>query len=120
MKKIVLLIVLPLLLGCKSQMEKTVKEGHFDACKKATVEKLIENYFADPKWESFIADDGKYHINVTGKITFNNKPAKALLQFYIYEDDERWEVNAFEINGKPQQDLMVVELIEDMCNEYKE
>jgi hypothetical protein len=34
----------------------------------------------------------------------------------VYED-QSWEINAFEIDGQPQDDYMVIELINLMCQE---
>jgi hypothetical protein len=105
------------LFGCKAKMDETIKKGYFDACKKHNVETLVNGFFANPKWESFISpDDDKYHLNVSGQITYDNALVNALVQFETHED-ERWQINAFEINGEPQDEFMVAELINEMCLE---
>ncbi|MSQ79345.1 MAG: hypothetical protein EXR21_06680 [Flavobacteriaceae bacterium] len=115
MKQIIFLILITTLFGCKSDMDKTIKEGHFDACKKHNVETLVNSFFANPKWESFVSpDDDKYHLNVVGQITYDNKPVNALIQFEM-DGNDRWQINSFEINGEAQNDLMVAELINEMC-----
>jgi hypothetical protein len=115
MKQIILLIIIITLVGCKSEMDKTIKEGYFDACKKYNVETLITSFFANPKWEGFVSpDDNKYHLNASGQIMYDNQTENALIQFEMVGDD-RWQVNAFEINGKAQDELMVAELINEMC-----
>jgi hypothetical protein len=93
-----------------------VKEGYFDLCEETTVEVLVQNFFANPSWDSFFADDDYYYINVTGNIMYNNAEAFTLVQFSVYED-QTWEINAFEIDGQPQDDYMVIELINLMCQE---
>ncbi len=115
MKQLLIITIFISFIGCKSEMDKTIKQGYFDACKKHTVEKLVESFFANPKWESFISpDDDKYHLNASGQITYDNKTVNAIIQFEM-EGDNRWQINAFEINGVPQDEVMVAELINEMC-----
>ena len=104
------------LAGCDLATENIVREGYFDLCEETTVDDLVKNFFANPAWDSFYADDNYYYINVTGNMIYNNVEAFALVQFSVYEDDS-WEVNAFEIDGQPQEDYMVIELINLMCEE---
>ena len=47
---------------------------------------------------------------------YNNVEAFALVQFSVYEDDT-WEINAFEIDEQPQEEYMIIELIQLMCEE---
>ncbi|MDA1336174.1 MAG: hypothetical protein O2818_04720 [Bacteroidetes bacterium] len=96
-------------------MENTVRNGFLDDCPTYTVEHLVNNYFESPEWESFIADDGNFYVNVSGGFIYDNEPANALLQFYV--EGDRFEVNAFEINRTPQSDFLVFSLIADMCDE---
>jgi hypothetical protein len=117
MKKILLTVLIASLFGCKAKMDDTIKKGYFDSCRKYNVETLINGFFANPKWESFISpDDDKYHLNVSGQIMYDNAPANAIVQFEIH-DDERWQINAFEINGEPQEDFMIAGLVDEMCVE---
>ena len=103
------------LFGCKSEMDNTIKKGFFDACQEYNVETLVNSFFANPEWESFVSpDDDKYHLNASGQITYDNKPANALIQFEM-DGNDSWEINAFEINGEAQNDFMAAELINKMC-----
>jgi hypothetical protein len=120
MKRLLLLILVASLFGCKSNMDDSIKKGHFDACKKYNVETLVNSFFANPKWESFVSsDDNNYHLNATGQITYDNKPVNALIQFQINNDDS-WQINSFEINGEPQNDDTIIELINEMCSSASE
>ena len=115
MKQLIVLLIIITLVGCKSEMDKTIKQGYFDACEKHNVETLVNSFFANPKWESFVSpDDDKYHLNASGQITYENKPVNAVIQFEM-DGDDRWQINAFEINGEAQNDFMVAELINEMC-----
>lgn len=115
MKRLIVLLIIITLVGCKSEMDKTIKQGYFDACKKHNVETLVTSFFANPKWESFVSpDDNKYHLNASGQIMYDNQTVNAVIQFEM-EGDDRWQINAFEINGEAQNELMVAELINEMC-----
>jgi len=97
-------------------MDDTIKKGYFNGCKKATVEQLVNNFFNNPKWESFVSpEDDKYHLNVSGQIQYDEKPANAIIQFEVLEN-EKWQINAFTINGEPQEDEIILELVSEMCN----
>ena len=116
MKQTAVFILVLIFIGCKSKMDDTVKKGYFDNCKKGNVEQLINGFFANPHWKSFVSpDDDKYHLNVTGDIQYEGKEASALIQFEILKND-RWQINSFMINGQPQSNEMVYELIYEMCN----
>jgi len=110
------LLLLFSLSGCEYATENIVKEGYFDLCQETTVDDLVQNFFANPSWDSFYADDNYFYINVTGNIMYNNVEAFALVQFSVYEDDT-WEINAFEIDEQPQEEYMIIELIQLMCEE---
>ena len=115
MKRLIAISILITTIGCKSGMDKIIKEGYFDACKNHNVETLVKSFFANPEWVSFVSpDDNKYHLNASGQITYFGKVVNAVIQFEM-EGEERWKINAFEINGQPQDDEMIIELISEMC-----
>lgn len=115
MKQLLVVAILLTIVGCRSEMDRTIKEGYFDACQTDNVETLVESFFANPKWESFVSpDDNKYHLNASGQILYDNETVNALIQFEM-EGDGRWQINAFELNGEPQDEYMVTELINEMC-----
>ena len=103
--------------SCTQMAESTVRNGNLTLCDEHTVEELVDEFFDKPKWQSFVGEDGELYVNIEGGITYYGEPVKALLQF-IVEDDE-FEVNAFEIDGDPQNDLMVLSLLNKMCETIK-
>lgn len=118
MNKIYIILFTILFAGCKNSMEDKIKSGYFNDCQIADVETLINSFFSNPKWESFISpDDNLFHLNVEGQITFNGEPAEATVQFQSDKNDS-WFINAFEINSRPQADMMISSLISKMCEEY--
>lgn len=118
MNKIYIVLFIILFAGCKNSMEDKIKSGYFNDCQIANVETLINSFFSNPKWESFISpDDNLFHLNIKGQITFNGEPAEATVQFQSDKNDS-WFINAFEINSRPQADMMISSLISKMCEEY--
>ena len=106
-----------LFVGCNSTDSRLdlVKNGKFDFCPQKTVKEMVNGYIANPKWEALVASDGEDYVNVSGQITYFDKPVDMLLQFQVDTDSERFEVNAFEMNGVPQNYFMSDSLLENMC-----
>lgn len=106
--------------GCfmESKEIKIVKSGHFDNHPEKTVGEAIEGFMSSPQWESGTGIDGetkgKTLVNVKGKITFMEKEVTAALQFIVDTTKETFQLNAFELNGIPQNPFMTVALIEKM------
>ena len=108
-----------LFVGCSSTDSRIslVKNGVMDFCPQATVNELVNNYVANPKWSAIVATDGEDYVNLKGKITYDERPANMLLQFKVDTNSDRFEVNAFEINEIPQNVFMQNALLSDMCSE---
>lgn len=117
-KKIILLLLLVLfLVGCLPDAEVSlVKDGMLDACPQKTVGGMATDYLGAPSWQSLVAEDGKTYVNLSGKITFNEKPVDALIQFLVHERGDTFEINAFEMNGISQNLLMLNGLLTNMCD----
>ena len=94
-----------------------IKNGSFDFCPGVTINEMVNSYIANPRWDYFKATDGKYYVNVEGQIYYYEQLVDMLLQFRIYNSSDRFEVNAFEIQGEPQYEYMTDALLENMCNE---
>ena len=117
----VLAILLTLIVaGCFGDSEEIsiVKNGHFNGHPQKTVGEAVDNFFANPKWESGVGSDGetkgKTLVNATGKITYMDKEVKAEIQFIVNKDNGTFNMNAFEMNGIPQNVFMVAGLINKM------
>ena len=112
---IVLTVFILFLTSCSTSPLDTVKYGYLDDCPDYTMEELVESYFDNPKWESFIADDGRNYVNVTGGLTLYDEPVQALLQFKIRDD--LFMVKVFEIEGETMTDGDLFEVLSNMCVE---
>ncbi len=73
-----------------------VKGGSFNECNSISVEKLSSNFFSNPEWAAIQAADGNKYINLSGGMTY-------------------FEIVAFEMNGIPQNQLMINGLVKSMC-----
>ncbi|MBN1599038.1 MAG: hypothetical protein JW894_12155 [Bacteroidales bacterium] len=79
-----------------------------------TVTEAVNGFFSEPKWESFFdVEIEGFYVNMKGGMTFDGKPVDALLQFKVTSIFD-CEISAFEMNGVPQNELMLVGLLEKM------
>jgi hypothetical protein len=111
-----LAVVLTLsLLGCGNDNVDLVKGGTLQSCPNITVEKMVNSFMGNPKWESLLADDNNHYVNISGDITYDEKDAKAVIQFKVNNENNSFEFNAFEINNEPMGELVASALVEKMC-----
>ena len=100
------------LFGRDDKYVSMVKGGTLEAYPQTTVGNAFGDFMPDAKWESLLADDGKRYVNVRGTIQYMEKDVEAVVQFLIDSDNDRFEYNAFEMNGIPQNNLMFWALLE--------
>ncbi|MGO9533311.1 MAG: zinc ribbon domain-containing protein [Syntrophobacteraceae bacterium] len=102
----------------ESRAVKLVKTGHLQNYPQRTVGEAIDSFFGDPKWESGTSADGetkgKTFVNAKGKIKFMEKDVDAILQFIITEEVNTFKVHALEFNNIPQNQFIIVGLLEKM------
>lgn len=91
-----------------------VKTGYLTSYPNISIEEAVNGFFGNPSWEAIIADDGNKYVNVTGDMTYMEKEVVGSLQFKIYEANNSFEINAFEINNLPQNKLMLAGLLTNM------
>lgn len=94
-----------------SQEIATIKQSNLGMCPTATVEEMVDGFMRDPSWESDITEEGIKIVNISGDITYADKPVRAVLQFFFSEDETSFEYNAFEINEVPQNQLIAGSLL---------
>lgn len=92
-----------------------VKGGTIQSCPNTTVEKMVDGFMGSPSWESGVTDEKQAFVNVSGDITFADKPVRAVVQFMVDKDKDTFQYNAFEINGVPQNMFIAAALLEKMC-----
>ncbi|MEC7489895.1 MAG: hypothetical protein VYA17_09940 [Pseudomonadota bacterium] len=107
-----------ILAGCEDPDADSVSQGTLGSCPGATVGEMAEKFMSSPTWESLTADDGKKYVNLSGGISFHDKPVNAKIQFKLNENDT-FEFNAFEVNGVPQITLIANALLAKMCEATK-
>ena len=91
-----------------------VKNGTLSSYPNKTVEEAVNGFFGNPRWKKIIAEDGNTYVNVTGNITYMEKEVSAVIQFRIHETNNTFEINAFEINGVPQNNFILFGLLSKM------
>lgn len=87
-----------------------VKGGAFDQYPQKTVGEAFDSYLNNAVWESGVSDDDQKFVNVKGGITYFGNDAEILVQFLVDKDDQTFTYNACEIDGVPQNNLVVSEL----------
>ena len=125
MKKIALAASISLLMASTAQAgllskwdELTVKTGDLESCPGVTLEQQADSFFKDPEWSAGKATDGRKLVNVSGTFTYGDRPVRGILQMWV--QGEEFSVEALEINGQPQPDVMIDALLEKMCEAAKE
>ncbi len=91
-----------------------VKDGTLAAYPDQTIGEAVDGFFANPRWEHIVADDGNDYVNVSGRISYAGEPADAIIQYAVDTETGSFHVNAFEINDLPQSERMYLELIAKM------
>ena len=108
-------LTLFILSGCEDPDADRVSQGSLGSCPDMTVGSMAESFMSSPSWESLTADDGKKYVNLSGGISFNDKPVDATIQFKL-NDDDTFVFNAFELNGVPQNTIIANVLMGKMCD----
>ncbi len=93
--------------------ELIVKGGELDSCPGVTLEQQADSFFKDPDWSAGKAADGRKLVNVSGTFTYMERPVRGMLQMWV--QGEGFSVEALEINGQPQPDVMIDALLSKMC-----
>jgi hypothetical protein len=93
--------------------ELIVKGGELDSCPGVTLEQQADSFFQDPDWSAGKAADGRKLVNVSGTFTYLERPVRGMLQMWV--QGEEFSVEALEINGQPQPDVMIDALLSKMC-----
>lgn len=125
MKKMVLAVSISLLIAPAAQAglfskldELTVKGGELESCPGVTVEQQADSFFGDPEWSAGKAADGRKLVNASGTFTYLERPVRGMLQMWV--QGEEFSVEALEINGQPQPEIMIDALLDKMCEAAKE
>ncbi|MGU5762045.1 hypothetical protein [Aeromonas hydrophila] len=120
MKRIALAASVSLLMAPAAQAgllskwdELIVKGGELDSCPGVTLDQQADSFFKDPDWSAGKAADGRKLVNVSGTFTYMERPVRGMLQMWV--QGEAFSVEALEINGQPQPEIMIDALLSKMC-----
>lgn len=94
-----------------------VKTGRLDNCPGKTLEQEVNGFFESPRWSAGATQGGKEDfVNVSGILTYQDKPAAAVLQFVMNKDKSGFRPYLFTINGVPQPLYVTAFTLAQMCN----
>lgn len=119
---VVLIVGIALASMGTSETEKvsTVKDGYFyDYTEEdgyTDVGTAFDNYFADGTWKAFTADDDSEIVEFNGTCLYLDEEANCSIQFEIGEDNT-FNVRSMEIDGVPQNRLIINSLIDEVMEE---
>lgn len=91
-----------------------IQGSYLDGFPNKTIGDAANEFFKGAKWSSGTSEGGTDFVNVEGDIMYFNTVVHAVLQFVILGDGSKFQVNAFEINGEPQPDLIRIAVISAM------
>jgi hypothetical protein len=92
-----------------------VKTGHLDNCPRRSLDQEVRGYFESPRWDAGATKDGTDFVNVSGILTYQDRPAVAVLQFIMYKDKTGFRPYLFTINGIPQPLYVTAFTLAQMC-----
>ncbi len=92
-----------------------VKTGHLDNCRRKDLDQEVRGYFESPRWDAGATKDGTDFVNVSGILTYQDRPAVAVLQFIMYKDKSGFRPFLFTINGVPQPLYVTAFTLNQMC-----
>lgn len=93
-----------------------VKNGILDQYPQKTVGDAFDNFLEKEVWESGITEDGIRFVNVSGELLYADELANVIVQFMVDEENESFTYNACEIDGVPQNNLIVRSLFNTIYN----
>lgn len=92
-----------------------VKTGHLDNCPRKNLDQEVSGYFEAPHWSAGATKGGVDFVNVSGILTYQDRPAAAVLQFVMYKDKTGFRPYLFTINNVPQPLYVTAFTLAQMC-----
>lgn len=115
---ILVALILGFFLGCSSSKDDAlisqIKGSTLSDYSGKTIGKAVDSFFGSPKWTVQWDKDQNEYVTITGGITYSGKDVTAALQFKVDKSNSYFEINALELNGIPQNQLMIDALLQKM------
>jgi hypothetical protein len=92
-----------------------VKTGHLDNCPRKNLDQEVTGYFEQPHWSAGATKGAVDFVNVSGILTYQDRPAVAIMQFIMYKDKSGFKPYLFTINGVPQPLFVTAFTLAQMC-----
>ena len=79
-----------------------------------TINQMVDDFLASPKWSSGIAKDNIKFVTISGKMSYGGKPVTEDMQFVLLGEDS-FKFYTLEIDNIPQNQLMAAAMFSKMC-----
>ena len=107
-------------IGCDSPQKDDkyvtmVKDGSLSMCPNYTIGTLVENTINDLEWESGKAGDGSIFVNIKGRSRLGQDWKLEDIFFQLLIDGNSFNISTCVVNGTPQSDYQLSEILKKMC-----
>tara|TARA_B100000212_G_scaffold206119_1_gene155511 strand:+ start:595 stop:1410 length:816 start_codon:yes stop_codon:yes gene_type:complete len=92
-----------------------LKKGSMDKCSNIYMKDLVKG-IKNHSWYAFEADDGEDYVNIEGQIYVGSELVEILLQYKLDLENDRFNIYYFEVDGKAQDNEMINNFVEILCN----
>ena len=96
-----------------------VKNSHPKNIESTTIGRAVDEFMDNPKWEGITGTDGNPYVNVSGRVTYQDKIVTAKFQFRLDRINKTCECTALEFNDIAQNKIIMLALLSKMYNEEK-
>lgn len=96
-----------------------VRDGTFNNYPTPTIGEAFQNYFGNPKWNSFTSDTGETIVEFRGTCMYADVEVEALFQFIVNEEANTFEVNYLAFNEVPQSELILAALLSSVYEDQQ-
>lgn len=113
------LIVLVTVFPSENPNVSMVKSGSPNGYPNITYEQAFHDYFSDPKWKYFRAEDGRNVVQFDGKCMYDGDTADICFQFVLDTDKGTFTTEYMGINGEAQSVLVTSAVLDKVFEEYE-
>lgn len=83
-----------------------------DFSKTVTIGEAFDEFFEDPEWKTFEAENGRRVVEFNGKCEFYGEKVNCCVQFEFNKDEDYFEIEYMDIDGESLADYEIVEVLE--------
>lgn len=114
----VVLIVLVTVFPFGNEYVSMVKSGSPNGYPNITYEQAFGDYFSEPKWKYFRAEDGRDVVQFDGTCMYDGNTADICFQFVLDVDKGTFTTEYMGINGEAQSVLAISSVVDKVFEDY--